>query len=226
MSETVWKILGCPGTLTRSADSRRHRRALEAAGYQSVEPVGWVLENGGLSLHVFHQAYRSVAVDFGSELQNLHLPLPQRLLEFFTSELTQDKLDSIEMKLFLRKMTLAQRLLKQPLEERQVMDIFNSVLVTAVPVIKSTLLQYQVRWEAARLVCEELKGEPAAHAPVQPEAVPSPAEDETCICCLDAERSYYYQPCKHNVCCRACAEHLYTRSDCCPWCRAEVEPVV
>ena len=47
-------------------------------------------------------------------------------------------------------------------------------------------------------------------------------EDEECIVCLDAARTYVFRPCGHRVSCQVCALALLSRVDTCPWCRAPV----
>lgn len=107
-----------------------------------------------------------------------------------------------------------------PESATRLMDSLNrNIHAVAVPVVRD----YQQKVLEAEVMANTLEDQWRPVESKPPAAAPD--EEEECIICLEEQRSTVYKPCRHRVCCQACAEAYWQQSRSCPWCDREVEEV-
>ena len=118
------------------------------------------------------------------------------------------------------------------LPREQAMKIVDSCTEHARVCGAQLLARWRQKAEAVHRTCQELlAGEEAEKAKQDKKRRhrrrrgKQQGQEEECIICLDAPRTYVFQPCGHRVSCEACARALATRSRTCPWCRHVLSPV-
>ena len=53
-----------------------------------------------------------------------------------------------------------------------------------------------------------------------------PADDDSCVVCMDAEKTHVFVPCGHVCACAECSAHVMSSAATCPYCRTHATMAV